>query len=190
MITTRRQSREISVLINKLEAARRQLDAAIRLTFANEDTLAIHTLGAAAYRIVRDILHKRGQHDPDEILRTGIYQTAFSLAHGKLSDKEIALLKECEILYEYIFNIAENINEQQRRGMTFTLDQIHVTSSELLFHACSAYVLAGNHVTPEIAYFCMYWRQKRLGPARSRRFCARMIRVSKRYGGALPFWNT
>ena len=74
MVTRRRQSREVSVLINKLEAARRQLDAAIRLTFSNEDALAIHTLAAAAYRIVRDILHRRGQHDPDELVRHGIHR--------------------------------------------------------------------------------------------------------------------
>ena len=57
----RSKPREATIFINKLEAARRQLDAAIRMTFANEDELAIHTVAAAAYRLVRDLLNRRGR---------------------------------------------------------------------------------------------------------------------------------
>jgi hypothetical protein len=41
--------------ISKLEAARRQLDCAIRLYIAEEDALAVHTLSRAAFRILHDI---------------------------------------------------------------------------------------------------------------------------------------
>lgn len=48
------------IKLNKIEAARRQLDAAIRMLFANEDPVAIHTLCMAAFRILRDLAAKRG----------------------------------------------------------------------------------------------------------------------------------
>ena len=41
--------------ITKLEAAGRQLDSAIRMFFANEDILAVHTVARAAFRILYDI---------------------------------------------------------------------------------------------------------------------------------------
>jgi hypothetical protein len=34
------------IYVNKLEAARQQIDAAIRMLLANEDSLAIHTVAA------------------------------------------------------------------------------------------------------------------------------------------------
>jgi len=46
--------------INKIDAARQQLDAAIRMTFGEENPVAIHTVVAAAHRIVRDICEQRG----------------------------------------------------------------------------------------------------------------------------------
>jgi hypothetical protein len=48
------------IRINKIEAAQRQLDAAIRRLFANEDPVAIHTLAMAAFRILRDLAIKNG----------------------------------------------------------------------------------------------------------------------------------
>src|SRR5690348_5342749 len=41
--------------ISKLEAAKRQLDAAIRMFFKNEDILAVHTVSRAAFRILFDL---------------------------------------------------------------------------------------------------------------------------------------
>lgn len=41
--------------ITKLEASRRELDAAIRMFFKNEDMLAVHTVSRAAFRVLFDI---------------------------------------------------------------------------------------------------------------------------------------
>jgi hypothetical protein len=49
-----------AVHVLKVAAAQRQLDAAIRMTFANEDPLAVHTVAAAAGRVLRDLAKKRG----------------------------------------------------------------------------------------------------------------------------------
>ena len=46
--------------ISKTEAAERQLDAAIRLFFATDDWIAVHTLAAASGRILRDLTEQQG----------------------------------------------------------------------------------------------------------------------------------
>ena len=43
------------IKIDKLGAATRQIELAIRLLFQNEDPIGIHTLAAAGFRILRDI---------------------------------------------------------------------------------------------------------------------------------------
>ena len=48
-----------SVDITKSTAAQRQIDAAIRMLFSDEDALAVHTVAAAAHRIVLDLTEKR-----------------------------------------------------------------------------------------------------------------------------------
>jgi len=49
--------------ITKLDAAARQLNAAIAMWFRDEDLIAVHTLAAAAHQIVHDIVQQRGGPD-------------------------------------------------------------------------------------------------------------------------------
>lgn len=42
-----------SLHVDKLSAAKRQLQAAIRMHFLPEDALAVHTVAAAAYGVLR-----------------------------------------------------------------------------------------------------------------------------------------
>ena len=55
--------------VSKPEAARRQLDSAIRMLFKNEDPIAIHTLCMAAFRILRDLAEKGGNSDIHEVVK-------------------------------------------------------------------------------------------------------------------------
>jgi hypothetical protein len=48
------------IRVNKIDAARRQIDAAIRMLFDNGDPVAIHTLAAAGGRILRDLCGAKG----------------------------------------------------------------------------------------------------------------------------------
>lgn len=48
------------IRVTKIEAARRQIDTAIRQLFSGEDALAIHTVAAAAHTILRNIADKTG----------------------------------------------------------------------------------------------------------------------------------
>ena len=55
--------------ITKPTAAQRQIDAAIRLLFSDEDALAVHTVAAAAHRIALDLAENRGHNPYAESLR-------------------------------------------------------------------------------------------------------------------------
>lgn len=54
--------------ISKLEAARRQLQTAIKLFFNDGDSISIHTLAAAAYTILRDLADDQKMIIEDEVL--------------------------------------------------------------------------------------------------------------------------
>ncbi len=51
---------EKSIIITKLDAAKRQLETAIRLYFRDEDPVSIHTLACAAYNVIRDVNREQG----------------------------------------------------------------------------------------------------------------------------------
>lgn len=46
--------------VEKLDAARRQLETAVRLYFSESDPVSIHTLTSAAYQILSDVNRARG----------------------------------------------------------------------------------------------------------------------------------
>lgn len=50
----------MSIHISKLDAARRQLEVAVRLFFLDGDPIAIHTLTGAAGGLLRDLARERG----------------------------------------------------------------------------------------------------------------------------------
>lgn len=60
------------IKVNKTEAARRQVDAAIRMLFSNEDPVAIHTLAGAAFRILRDLAGKKSDSCMQEVTQVMI----------------------------------------------------------------------------------------------------------------------
>lgn len=47
-----------TIVVTKIEAARRQLRSAIELWFADADPVSIHTLSAASYQIIHDLNKK------------------------------------------------------------------------------------------------------------------------------------
>ena len=53
------------IKVSKLDAARRQLETAIKLYFVFGDPISIHTLSAAAYNVIRDLNTKK---DGDPLL--------------------------------------------------------------------------------------------------------------------------
>ena len=70
--------------VTKLFAAQRQLRAAIRMFFAGEDELAVHTVASAAYRIIADLKAKRGRDEVGDYYLTMIFYVVRDYHRGTL----------------------------------------------------------------------------------------------------------
>lgn len=77
------------VFINKLSAGERQLAAAIRLYFLNEDPLAIHTVISAAHNLLADLLNSRGKDPSVHGLVYGALRAARDLREGAITEEHI-----------------------------------------------------------------------------------------------------
>jgi len=73
-----------TVHVTKLAAAQRQLRAAIRLYFANEDELAIYTVASAAYRLISDLKAARGMNEAADSHLVSIFYVVRSFRRGTL----------------------------------------------------------------------------------------------------------
>ncbi|SFD84281.1 hypothetical protein [Nitrosomonas sp. Nm166] len=73
-----------SLTVSKLDAAKRQLEVFIRLYFNSGDPVAMHTLVAAAFGVIRDLNKRRGG---DPTLHESIFQNVKPEHHKLLRDK-------------------------------------------------------------------------------------------------------
>lgn len=75
--------------ISKLDAARRQLESAIRLFFRNGDPIAIHTLAGGARGLLRDLAHRDGRETRlDQLLSEGIRPEHLSKVRSMLVEAQ------------------------------------------------------------------------------------------------------
>ena len=117
--------------ISKLEAAKRQLETAIRIYFSSGDPVSIHTLTAAAYNVVRDINKQRGG--------------------AKLFAKEgfIDYIKEGhEKEVRAIINKAENFFKHADRDHDSTIEFNPAQSEFYILEACSVYAKLSGEFPP------------------------------------------
>lgn len=104
--------------ITKIAAAQRQLDAAIRIFFQREDELAIHTLVAAAFQVLRDITKARGGHFTGGVYKGGTLSIAKQYLQGTLSSNEKAIIEGSSLmptiteLVEHIRVHGEDVDEE------------------------------------------------------------------------------
>jgi len=70
--------------VTKLAAAQRQLRAAVRMFFAGEDNLAIHTVASAAYRVLSDLKAERGKDEVGDYYLTTIFYAVREYRRGTL----------------------------------------------------------------------------------------------------------
>ena len=106
--------------VTKIEAARRQLDQAIKLFFRREDSVSIHALVANAHRILTDIAQKRGIRNfkSKEWIRPEHYDEYIDILHkapnfikhGK-SDMEATLEFNSEISPLLIFDSIQVLSQ-------------------------------------------------------------------------------
>ena len=171
---------EATVHLKKTTAAKRQLDTAIRLYFAHDDELSIHTLVAAALRILRDLIDKRGTDFEAEVLRAGLYAWAKQYRAGTLSEDVSKALKESGLLPlletiaadedpSHIRIIRDktksrgwpsgpaNFLKHANRDADALLAAGDINNEMFLIGACTAYLELMHMPSPEMMAFMALW---------------------------------
>jgi hypothetical protein len=120
------------IRVNKIEAAQRQIDVAIRLLFANEDPVAIHTLVSAAFRILRDVAEKRGSVNEHELLKKMIVPGKEKEFWGMISEAANFVKHGARDSEKVLKGVKEEVNDY------------------MLCVACSYYQRLGHTLTPEM----------------------------------------
>jgi hypothetical protein len=117
--------------ISKLDAAKRQLETAIRHYFSNGDPVSIYTLTAAAYNVIRDLNAKRG---------------------GKpliMKEQSVDRIKKgYEKEFRRKINEAENFFKHADRDHEDTIDFNPDQTEMLMFEACSVYYKLSGELPP------------------------------------------
>lgn len=99
------------VHITKLAAVERQLGAAIRMFFAREDSLAVHTVAAAAYQLLTDLKAKQRMSEAADTHLTAIFYAIRSFRRGALPKRmteDPSLIAEIARLAELLPVVAES----------------------------------------------------------------------------------
>jgi hypothetical protein len=109
-------------LATKLEAANRQLCAAIKLFFANEDPVAVHTLAGASREIYEKHVKKENGFPTFEWIR----QQNPQLEHAKKGER----------LWD-ILNRARNFFKNEGKTLTETIDFTDEMNDLMLVMACN-----------------------------------------------------
>ena len=150
-----------SVDITKPTAAQRQIDAAIRMLFSGEDALAVHTVVAAAHRIVLDLTEKRsgtrGQSPYAESLRktlTDLYRKRFGRSPSSALIQHV--LPQLEQWFGNHLNRPANFLKHADRDAGESLDQNSLETDLLLLVSCNEYTTLGFALTPEMEAFCRW----------------------------------
>ncbi|MXQ07894.1 hypothetical protein GQ651_08550 [Alphaproteobacteria bacterium GH1-50] len=123
------------VFVNKLAAAERQLSAAIRMYFMEEDPLAIHTVASAAMNLYADLLKRRGKDPAIFGIVYGLLRAARDYIDGNLAKEDV------EKWGDGAFEALEPFIEMLRNDPELNVDEIRVSGPP--------------------AYVQEFWREKR-----------------------------
>ena len=119
---------------NKIDAARRQIDVAIRMLFSNGDPVAIHTIAAAGFKILRDIADKNKKGKIQQYVRDIVKPGTW-----KIINKPANFFKHADHdTDEILENIQEEVNDF------------------MILLACFYYQDLGYRLTPEMGVL-MTW---------------------------------
>ncbi len=125
--------------ISKLDAARRQLESAIRLFFVSGDPVAIHSLAAAARNLLRDLMRAENREAGlDAIFKQQVRPE-------KLGEVR-ALIAEAPNFFKHADRDPERVLEFYPRTTEF-----------LLWDACVLYETLTDHKDPLLAVFLVWF---------------------------------
>lgn len=175
-----------SVHVTKFAAAERQLRAAIRMFFVEEDELAIHTIASAALRLLADLKDDRGMDEAADAHLTAIFYAVRSYKRdtlpkhmtsnpelmaqivemaailpieedSKIADVKVTLDAESAQRYWRNRNKAANFLKHADKDPGATLDVTDVDNAYLLMQCLSAYTdLLKDQLAPEGLVFWLY----------------------------------
>lgn len=138
--------------VDKIDAARRQLEVASELYFADGDILAVHTLAAAGHEILRD-LNKRRMALVGEPPAPPFYNISVKDIPSALAKLGIGKAESPKLLVDAC-NEAENFLKHADRDWGATLEIRPEWTQLLLLDACRLYAfLTGTSTEPLTAYF-------------------------------------
>jgi len=124
-----------SLTVSKLDAAKRQLEAFVRLYFNSGDPVAMHTLAGAAFGIVRDLNEKRGG---EPMLRERIFENVKPEHHKMLREK---------------LNEAQNFFKHADRDHADVLEFNPDLSEFVAMDACAKYSQLTGEIPPLFQVF-------------------------------------
>jgi hypothetical protein len=107
-------------LVSKLDAARRQLDASIKMLLSGDDPLAVHTVAGAAAKLLEELHWNQSRNPIQDQLASGVLRAVRDYLSGKQFPTEM-------------FNVAQrlssNLTEDQKRFLVdFDISAADVTS--------------------------------------------------------------
>ena len=147
-----------TIKVNKIEAARRQIDTAIRLLFGNEDPVAIHTLTMAGFRILRDLSNKRNSN-MNKIAQLFIKPGMEGKFWGTLQSFANFLKHADEDPDSIIDNIQEEVNDAilflatlyyQDLGHQFTPEMLALNAWFSVIHSDFIFKDASNNIEKQL----------------------------------------
>ena len=162
----------MKLTISKLDAARLQLDAAIEMYFVSDNPVALHTLTAAAYNILRDIAIKEGSEQP-------FIKTTFICEYPESKRK---------MLRDFI-NGPENFFKHADRDPTGTITFDPELTEVLLLDAC-AYFRDKDEPKPRYYDIFKAWNGvPKEGLSEPQKLLVQAAREFLRSKGKLEYWG-
>ena len=136
------------ILISKATAAQRQIDAAIRMLFAGEDPLAVHTVAAAAKNIIDDLASQRGTPVVNEIndMWADTVRSTFTSLSGA-APSEDAIRDDLQSFRKWFRGMTNRPANFLKHADTDASGHLNMQSLEtdfLLLQACTVYRILGS----------------------------------------------
>ena len=146
--------------LTKLSSAKKQLQAAIRMYFMEEDELAIHTIASAVYSVLKDLKKNRGKDEVDDIFNASLNRLVSEYKNNSLSNEilsnpslmellkqladtaefSITTSKETKKAYWKESNKSSNFLKHADRDISDTLNLDSIDNTTLLMKCLNSYL--------------------------------------------------
>ena len=137
-------------IINKITAARRQVNAAIRILFSGEDILAIYMVAAGAYRVLADL----AKHEGAILIGDKSVEASYNNLHVKRTGKS---LLDFQRDVRKKLNRPANFLKHADKDPEATLIINEQMTDNLLLDCCSSYEKLTSVFTDEMVVFLEWY---------------------------------